>query len=125
MSDKTTELSVSTEVLEKMAEIAAKEVDGVTGLCKKKIDLKGVVKSGSAFKGVEVENTNGTIRLCVYLCVKQGKNVREISEAAQQNIKERIQSMTGTAVSRVDVVVADLEIPDEKKKEKEPETTGD
>ena len=37
MEDKKTELSVSTEVLEKMAEIAAKEVDGVTGLSKKAV----------------------------------------------------------------------------------------
>ena len=41
MEDKKTSLSVSTEVLEKMAEIAAKEVEGVAGLSKKTMDIKG------------------------------------------------------------------------------------
>lgn len=49
MADKNTELSVSTEVLERMAEIAAKEVDGVAGLSKKSIDLKGIVKKQKRF----------------------------------------------------------------------------
>lgn len=40
MEDKKTSLSVSTEVLEKMAEIAAKEVEGVAGLSKKTMDIK-------------------------------------------------------------------------------------
>ena len=56
MANNKTELSVNTEVIEKMAEIAAKEVDGVAGLSKKTIDLKGIVKSKNAFKGVKVEN---------------------------------------------------------------------
>ena len=48
MTDNKTELSVNTEVFEKMAEIAAKEVEGVAGLSKKAIDLKGVVKTFNA-----------------------------------------------------------------------------
>ena len=51
MSNKT-ELSISTEVLAKMAEIAAKEIDGVAGLSKKSIDLKSAIKSKEPFKGV-------------------------------------------------------------------------
>ena len=53
MQENRTELSISTEVLEKMAEIAACEIDGVKGVCKKAIDLKGAIKSKSAFKGVK------------------------------------------------------------------------
>ena len=40
MENNKTELSVNTEVLEKMAEIAAKEVEGVAGLSKKAMDIK-------------------------------------------------------------------------------------
>ena len=43
--DNRTELQVNSEVLAKMAEIAAKEIDGVAGLSKKAIDLKGAVKT--------------------------------------------------------------------------------
>lgn len=110
MEDKKTELSVSTEVLEKMAEIAAKEIDGVAGLSEKSIDLKGIVKTKKAFKGVKVENVNGAIEICVYICVKQGAKVKDIAQRVQQNVKDKLQTMTGNAVTRVNVEVADIEI---------------
>lgn len=113
MEDKKTELSVSTEVLEKMAEIAAKEVDGVTGLSKKAIDLKGIVKTKNAFKGVKVENINGAIEISAYICVKQDAKVKDVAEKVQQNIKDKIQTMTGNAVTQVNVNVADIEIAQE------------
>ena len=76
MANNKTELSVNTEVIEKMAEIAAKEVDGVAGLSKKTIDLKGIVKSKNAFKGVKVENINGAVEISVFICVKQNARVK-------------------------------------------------
>lgn len=113
MENNKTELSVNTEVLEKMAEIAAKEVEGVAGLSKKSIDLKGIVKTKNAFKGVKVENINGAIEISVYICVKQNAKAREVAEKVQSNIKDKIQTMTGNAVTQVNVNVADIEIEKE------------
>ena len=113
MANNKTELSVNTEVIEKMAEIAAKEVDGVAGLSKKTIELKGIVKSKNAFKGVKVENINGAIEISVFICVKQNARVKEVAEKVQSNIKEKIQSMTGNAVTQVNVNVADIEFDGE------------
>ena len=113
MEDKKTALSVSTEVLEKMAEIAAKEVDGVAGLSKKAMDIKGIVKTKNAFKGVKVETINGAIEISVYICLKADAKVKETAERVQENIKDKIQTMTGSAVTMVNVQVADIEIKDE------------
>ena len=113
MENNKTELSVNTEVLEKMAEIAAKEVDGVAGLSKKSIDLKGIVKTKNAFKGVKVENINGAIEISVYICVKHNAKAREVAERVQSNIKDKIQTMTGNAVTQVNVNIADIEIEKE------------
>ena len=113
MENNKTELSVNTEVIEKMAEIAAKEVEGVSGLSKKSIDLKGIVKTKNAFKGVKVENINGAIEISVYICVKQNAKAREVAEKVQNNIKDKIQTMTGNAVTQVNVNVADIEIAQE------------
>ncbi len=110
MNNKNTELSVNTEVLEKMAEIAAKEVAGVAGLSKKAIDLKGAVKNKNAFKSVKVENINGAVKINVFICVDKDAHVKEVAEKVQQNVKDKIQNMTGTAVTRVDVTVADVKI---------------
>lgn len=113
MEDKKTVLSVSTEVLEKMAEIAAKEVDGVAGLSKKAMDIKGIVKTKNAFKGVKVETINGAIEISVYICLKADAKVKETAERVQENIKDKIQTMTGSAVTKVNVQVADIEIKGE------------
>lgn len=112
-----TELSVNTEVLEKMAEIAAKEVEGVVGLSKKSIDLKSAVKSKNAFKGVKVESVNGTIKITAYICVSRDAHVKDVAAKVQQNIKDKIQTMTGTAVTKVNVSVADIEIKSEETEE--------
>lgn len=113
MDNNRTELSVNTEVLEKMAEIAALEVEGVTALSKRTIDLKGAVKSKTAFKGVKVENVNGAIKISVYICVKKNAQVKEVAEKVQHNIKDKIQTMTGNAVTKVNVHIADIEIEEE------------
>lgn len=113
MENNKTELSVNTEVLEKMAEIAAKEVEGVAGLSKKSIDLKGIVKTKNAFKGVKVESINGAIEISVFICVKQNAKAREVAEKVQSNIKDKIQTMTGNAVTQVNVTVSDIEITQE------------
>ena len=103
-----TNLSVNTQVLEKMAEIAAKEIDGVADICKKAVDIKGVVKSKSALKGVVAENVSGAIKITVYLNIKRNANVRTVCEAVQNNVKDKIQTMTGTAVTVVNVIAADI-----------------
>ena len=113
MENNKTELSVNTEVIEKMAEIAAKEVEGVAGLSKKSIDLKGIVKTKNAFKGVKVESINGAIEISVYICVKQNAKARDVAEKVQDNIKDKIQTMTGNAVTQVNVNIADIEIDKE------------
>lgn len=111
--NKSTQLSVSVEVLEKMAELAALEIDGVAGLSKRTIDLKGAVKSKNAFKGVKVESVNGAIEINVFICVKHAVKVKEVAQAVQENVKDKIQTMTGTAVTRVNVNIADIEMPAE------------
>ena len=105
-----TELSVNTEVLAKMTEIAAKEIDGVVGLSKKAINLKGAVKSKNPFTGVKIESVNGALKLNVYICVKKDAHVKEVAEKVQTNVKEKIQTMTGTAVTQVNVNVADIQL---------------
>ena len=113
MDNNRTELSVNTEVLEKMAEISAKEVEGVTGIAKRAIDLKGAVKNKNAFKGVKVENVNGAIKISVYICVERNAKVKEVAEKVQVNVKDKIQTMTGNAVTQVNVHVADIEVEKE------------
>lgn len=110
MNNSGTKLSINTDVLEKMAEISAKEIEGVVGLSKKAIDLKDVVKNKNAFKGVKVESVNGALKINIYICVSRNANVKEVAQKVQENVKDKIQNMTGTAVTQVNVNVADIQI---------------
>lgn len=114
MRDYKTELSVSTEVLEKMAQIAAMEVEGVVELSKKAIDLKDAIKTKSAFKGVKAEIINGAVHITVYINVEENAAVKTVAENVQKNVKDKIQTMTGTAVTGVNVIVADVSLKEEK-----------
>ncbi len=105
-----TQLSVSTAVIEKMTEIAACEIEGVKSLSKKSIDLKGAIKSKSVVKGVKVESVNGAIGINVYLCIDSKADIRKIAEAVQTNVKDKVQTMTGTAVTKVNVHIEDIDL---------------
>lgn len=113
MNNNTTQLSISTEVIEKIAETAVKEIPGVVGLSKKSMDLKSAVKNvkaSKAFKGVKVESVNGALKINVYITVEKDTVVNEIAEKVQENVKEKIQNMTRTAVTKVNVTVADVKL---------------
>ncbi len=124
MNTNATELTVSTEVLEKMAAIAAMEVEGVAGIAKRAVDLRDAVKNRSAFTGVKAESENGAIVISVYITLKQNAKVHVAAEAVQKNIKEKIQTMTGTAVTRVNVTVADIAFEAPKAPEKAAKIDG-
>ncbi len=109
MQEKRTELSVSAEVIEKMTELAAAEIAGVKSVAKKSIDIRDTVKNKGPLKGVKVESINGALEISIYICVAKDAHVCETAEAVQSSVKEKIQSMTGTAVTKVNVIVADVE----------------
>jgi len=119
MQNNNTQLSINTDVLKKMAKIAACEIDGVVGISSKSIDLKGAIKAKNPFAGVKIESINGSLEIGVYIIVNQGATVKEVSEKVQENVKEKIQTMTGTAVTKVNVTVADIEFekPEEETEE--------
>ena len=77
------------------------------------------MKRKNAFKGIKVENINGAIEISAYICIKQNAKAKEVAEKVQQNIKDKIQTMTGNAVTRVNVSIADIEIENNEEKEEQ------
>ena len=74
-------LAINSDVIENMATIAVKEVEGVAGLTEKGMDLKNVLN-----------------------------NAKTVAENVQKNVKEKLQSMTGNAITRVDVTIDDIAV---------------
>ncbi len=107
--ERNSNLTINAEVLEQMATLATKEVEGVAGLADNGIDIKNVLNRGKLFKAVHVTEKNGAVALDIHIKVADGVNVKQVAEAVQANVKEKLQSMTGNAITRVDVTVADVE----------------
>ncbi len=118
MANTSSALSINVDVLKKITKLAATEVNGVVGIPNKNIDLKGIVKSKNPFAGVKVENVNGALEISVYIIVNKEVNVKTIAQEVQENVKDKIQTMTGSAVTKVNVIVSDIKL---KEDEVEPE----
>ncbi|MBQ0111423.1 MAG: Asp23/Gls24 family envelope stress response protein [Oscillospiraceae bacterium] len=101
-------LTINNDVLAKMAGMAALECEGVAALSKFTAPVKNIV-TGEFTRSVKVDTENGLVNLEVYIKVKSDCNAREVAANVQNKVKENIQNMTGTAINRVNVVVADIE----------------
>ncbi len=113
MANTSSALSINVDVLKKITKLAATEVNGVVGIPNKNIDLKGIVKSKNPFAGVKVESVNSALEISVYIIVNKDFNVKTIAEEVQANVKDKIQTMTGSAVTKVNVIVSDIKLKDD------------
>lgn len=119
--------SIDNAVIEKIAAIAAREVDGVAelgGTLSGALgDLMGRIRGGEhATAGVGVEV--GTRQAAVDLTCKMHypASIHEVADSLRQNIIDRIESMTGLEVVEVNVAVTDLVFPGDEQEESA--TTG-
>ncbi len=115
---KTSGLAINNEAVIQIAGIAALEVEGVAGLAKRPAQLKNFksLMSGSRSshsKSIGFSTDSGAIILDVFITVLENVKVKDVAEAVQANVKEKVQSMTGNAVAVVNVYVDDLVITEE------------
>ena len=103
-------IKVSAEVMHKIAETAATEIDGVACNGQKLVPV-GTAKLGGAVK-VRLNGETAAIKL--EIAVLEGYNAVAVSEAVQKNVKSSVQNMTGFTVTRVDVNVAEVKLKENK-----------
>ncbi len=101
-------LEINDDVVIKMASVAALEVECVAGLVSKTTDIKEVFSKNDYSRAIKVNRTNDTTSLDIYISIVNGCDVRKVAEEVQTNVKTKLQSMTGNAVSKVNVFVADV-----------------
>ncbi len=106
--ENTNNLTVSIEVLEQMAVMAALEVEGVMGVVDKPVNIKSVLNKGKLFKPAVATEKNGAISIDINIKIKESALAKEVAENVQTTVKEKLQNMTGSAITRVNVIVADI-----------------
>ncbi|MBE6798809.1 MAG: Asp23/Gls24 family envelope stress response protein [Ruminococcaceae bacterium] len=108
-------VAVNNEAIVQIAGLAALEIEGVAGLAKRPVEIKSLKnafktpKTAHA-KSIALTVDNGALILDVYLNVLDNVKVKTVAENVQLNVKDKVQSMTGSAVARVNVHVDDVTV---------------
>ena len=107
-------LQIPTDVIAKIARLAALEVDGVREVKACPYSMKSLLGRLAAPKAVEVTLQDDVAEITVHITIAYGARVPTLCEKVQQNVKASVQNMTSITVSRVNVVVTGVgvEMPD-------------
>ena len=109
-------LQISTDVIAKIAKLAALEQEGIAQVSCGGDAVKGALAKVSIQKPVEVEMKEDVAQSTVHIVVKYGYKVPVVCEAIQKNVKSAVQSMTGITVSKVNMVVEGVQLDTQKQK---------
>ncbi|SFT34091.1 Uncharacterized conserved protein YloU, alkaline shock protein (Asp23) family [Selenomonas sp. GACV-9] len=113
-------IRIADEVVSIIAGLAATEVEGIAG-------MSGGIAGGIAemlgrknfAKGVKVEVGEKEAAVDLYIIVKYGVRIPDIALAAQENVKQAIETMTGLSVVEVNVHVQGVSFPQDEEKNDE------
>ena len=113
-------IRIADEVVSIIAGLAATEVEGIAG-------MSGGIAGGIAemlgrrnfAKGVKVEVGEKEAAVDLYIIVKYGVRIPDVALAAQENVKQAIETMTGLSVVEVNIHVQGVGFPDDENKPEE------
>ena len=111
----TSGLAINLDVIESMAAMAALEINGVSSMANKKVDIKKAFSGKSVFKPVSAEIKNGAVVINLHICVSKNFNAKQVAEAVQEGVKDRVQNMTSNAVTKINVYIAAVDLSEEDK----------
>ncbi len=101
-------LKISQDVVASIAKFAAMEIEGVESVATGNIGVKGLITKTNYIKPIKIELSEDVVNVEINIIVKHGVKIVDVAAAVQQNVKDSIQSMTGLAVARVNVIIAGI-----------------
>lgn len=103
---------ISEEAISSIATNAAKDVNGVVGFSNKPDDVVSTIKKGSrkVMSPVRIFQDGDNLDISIYICIASGKKIQPVAEEVQKVVKEAVQNMTGRLVSKVNVIIASVEL---------------
>ena len=104
-------LRISESVIGRIAQLVVKEVDGVYCMAPSPARARDLVLRSGRNQPILTRMNGGVAELDIYVVLKGGFRIREVSEEIQQYVKDAVQSMTAITVSKVNVYVRDVKLP--------------
>lgn len=106
-------VKVSEEVIEKITEIAVSGVEGVRGIAKGRISFSNLFTRAGRKSAISVKTEDGAVEVSAEINVSDSCRVKSAAEKIQRRVKDDIQSMTGIAVTKVNVFVKGIVLENE------------
>lgn len=101
----TNSLKIFENVICKIVEIAAADVDGVCGFVTSKVDFADLFIRADRRSAIGVKVNDGSAEISLGINVSGKCKVKSTAEKVQQRVKDDVQSMTGIAVTKVNVYI--------------------
>jgi uncharacterized alkaline shock family protein YloU len=117
--------TIADGVVEKIAGLATRDVDGVhamgSGLSRTFGAVRDRVPGGakSVTRGVKAEVGEVQTALDLEIVVEYGFSITEVSRDVRENVIAAVERMTGLEVVEVNIAVSDVKLPDEEEEEPE------
>ncbi|CAM5669054.1 putative Alkaline shock protein 23 [Streptomyces afghaniensis 772] len=117
--------TIADGVVEKIAGLAARDVDGVhamgSGLSRTFGAVRDRVPGGakSVSRGVKVEVGEVQAALDLEIVVVYGVSIADVARDVRENVITAVERMTGLEVVEVNIAVSDVKLPDEEEEEQE------
>ncbi|NLJ16913.1 MAG: Asp23/Gls24 family envelope stress response protein [Clostridiales bacterium] len=106
-------LKVSDEVIIRITEVAATEIAGVAAEGQKLVPAENSLSIPMLSAPIRVNLTAESAEITLSIVIESGYNANNVAKAVQKSVKSAVQSMTGIAVSKVNVVVAGIKFKKE------------
>jgi uncharacterized alkaline shock family protein YloU len=118
---------IEDSVVQKIAGIAAQEVDGVRMGGGTTQALGGILSSvtgsggggGGQTRGVSVEVGEVESAVDLTVTVEYGKSIPQVSEAVRRNVINRLENLTGLRVNEVNIAVNDVFFPQDEQEQQQ------
>ncbi|MEE1390185.1 MAG: Asp23/Gls24 family envelope stress response protein [Clostridia bacterium] len=115
------EIKIADDVVSIIAGKAVSEISGVAGMAGGFAGGISEVFSGkkNLSKGIKVDVGEKEVKIDVNIIVEYGARIPDVAFEIQNRVKKAVETMTGLNVSSVNVHVQGVNIPEDKKEEKE------
>ena len=105
-------ISIGSEVIARIAGLAATGCYGIVGMAAKsmKDGLVHLLKKESLTKGVRLNMNDEYLSINLYIIVEYGTNISAIADTLKSNVKYQVEEQVGLPVGEVNVFVEGVRI---------------
>ncbi len=104
---------ISDEVVIKVALEALKGIEGIGTLGGGAGGVLSSIMHDKASSGISVDMREQSVDIDISMTVKYGFSVPTVAEQCRASVKEKVESTTGLTVRAVNVLVTDIDFPEE------------